>query len=318
MCTVVATAVAMLLADLIASYVIVIVAFGQLLALVGIPVIAVLLAAGISSIAKLITGGWHVAGAVIVTLLLAVLGGYGLLDGNLGLQLSPAGLHLALIGLCALTFGLFLGPIPMRVLGALAMVGAIVLMALQPTSQQRAEAAAQAAVEQRQAEALDAFLKQAAFPEVTDLTDWTNARIWAGVFQSTTWLVSSTGAVVVVGIQAPGDQAKIANGACYFIQRPGEEPAGVDVYPDWCLRTDTGLARSDDTGFFFVQDDRFIIVNPGTDQDVQLLGTGHPATAEDIAALMPSLREMTRDEVDRVVVPIFQGDNTPPIDHPEL
>ncbi|MBO9627531.1 MAG: hypothetical protein J7484_14310 [Microbacterium sp.] len=294
-----ASGAAMLLADAVVSYSILLAwPMGPVAFLVGIPVTAVLLVLVIVGVSKALTRRAHGLGAVVVTLLLVGIGAYGFTNGILTLLILDPVPHLIPVLLCAVSLGLFLGPWPIRILGALAAAAAIAFMAVQPTNAQRqAEAAAQAE-DQREVEPLSAAIDQGRAPLVADTAGWRIALVSASSGYAMSWLVGEDGAVAIV-TAVPIPTNALDSKACTTMAPPGSGLAGDgDRMPVWCLRTDTGWARADGLGIAYLDQDRLVALHSAVDDEMQRVGSGQPASAGDIAELIDSLRPMTLADLD--------------------
>ncbi|ANG86408.1 hypothetical protein [Microbacterium aurantiacum] len=308
-------AVAMFAADAAASYLIVLAMFGGLPFLLGTPVVAVILTLVISVLSRAMTGRWHVLGAVTATIALAGAGAYGLLNGILNpIFTQPEWWPHALV--CLLTaglLGLFLGPVAMRIVGAISAVTLIATLVLLPTSADKA--AEQHARNQQQLvnEQLDYFLAEGTRPVVTDLAGWRNPLIRATGGDAMTWVVSDDGAVADIRVTGHVNEATMDPMApCTWIQRPGDAGGSVNgALPDWCVQTEAGWVRGDGNGASFVRDGTLIAVNIGDDYDIRDTGGSSPATPEEISALAASLRPMTDAEIDKWVLPTYAGVDSP-------
>jgi hypothetical protein len=321
---IIGTALAMLAADYAVSYGVVIALFGGGLVMFAvIPVVAVALAAVIIGLSKALTGRMNIFGAIVVTLLLAYVGGYGLLNH----VLSPAAvqndlpLHLAICGLSALALGLFLRPWPLRILGVAAGVGVLVLITLLPViqhiEQEQEYAQSQADVSEEKLEYFEAY---GVIPLVTDLDGWSNPLVRATGGDAITWMRSDTGAVADVLVSGNVDEATIdAHFGCTWIHRDGDSntPAPDGSY-EWCVHTGNQWARPDGTGVAFIRDGTLVTLNAGDDFDIRDTAGARSATAEEVAALFGSLRQMTAAEVDEHIVPVYDGVDTPVIQTPGL
>lgn len=316
------TALAMLVADYVVSYLVVMAAFGGPTILIGVPIVAVVLPAVISGLSMTLTGRLRLLGAIAVSILLGAIGAYGILNGIL----SPLALqqdwplHIVLCTLCAVALWLLIGPLPFRIVGAAAALGVVILMSLLPTGSEQAAVEKAHAEEQRAAERLSYFRTDGTIPVVTDLDGWRNARLRATGVDAMTWMVSDDGAVadvLVTGNVRESEMDPLA--PCTWITRTGDGwPATAGALPEWCVKTDTGWARADGTGISFVQDERLIAVNTSDGLDIREAKGQRSASVEEISALASSLRPMTADEVDRYVLPTYAGVDSPPVNTPGL
>lgn len=310
------TAFTMLLAELVVSQVTVVGMFMPVY-LLGIPIVIVLLALAVMAIAKGLTGRARPLAAFMVSLLLASIGAFGFVTGRLvPVMLDPNGwVHILICVLCALTLGLSLGPLPLRLAAAAATLAAIVLVVVLPTSAERAAEEGAAALAEQEQEERDYFLEEGTFAVVTDLPGWSNSRVQ---LSGATWLVTDDGAVAFALVQGHAVESQVT-GACSFLGRQGDSnDIGADGNPIWCIRTDTGWARADGTGIAYVEDGLFIAVNAADEYKVEEVGGTGPAAPEQIAQLQGNLREMTMDEVHTYIGDAYQGSDTPPLDTPGL
>jgi hypothetical protein len=316
------TTLAMLAADYLASYAVVLALFGNVVMLVVIPIAAVGLTAVIVGLSKALTGRLHIPGATAVTVLLAGVGAYGFLNGILDplpLQ-TDIPLHLGICALAAVAFGLFLGPWPLRIIGALAAVAVIALISSQPTARD----VAQEQYEQTQAdyreENLEYFRASGVIPLVTDLDGWSNPLVRATGGDAMTWMKSDAGAVADVLVTGHVDAATLdARFPCTWIHREGDSNTETpDGMYDWCVRTAAGWERPDGTGIAFIRDGTLVTLNAGDDFDIRDTDGQRPATPEEVAALFGSLRPMTTAEVEKNILPAYDGVDTPVIETPGL
>jgi hypothetical protein len=314
-----ATALVLVVADYVVSSVTVFaLVSGSLPALViGVLLAACVLTIVLVAVSRVISGRLHVAGAVLVTLTLAVAGGYGFATGNLapvGTQQNVS-LHLLVCALAAGVFGLFLGPWPIRIGGGLAAAALVASLVLMPTAQERA--ATQYADEQHQAvlEQRDYFRQEGTSPVVTDLEHWSNARLRATGSDAMTWMISDDGAIADVLVTGHVDEATMDPDApCTWVQRQGDyDIPAPGALPSWCVKTETGWARTDGTGISFVRDGTLIGLNTSDEYDIVRLGGTRAATPEEIAALAASLRPMTEAELEKWVLPTYAGLESPEV-----
>lgn len=315
-------AVAMVAADAAASYLVVLAMFGGLSFLLRIPVVAVILMLVISVLSRAVTGRWHVLGAVTATIALVGAGAYGLLNGILHpVFTQPEWWPHALV--CFLTagiLGLFLGPVAVRIVGAISAVALVATLVLLPTSvdktaEQHAQNQQQLLNEQR-----DYFLAAGTRPVVTDLAGWRNPLIRATGGDAMTWVISDDGAVADIRVTGHVNEATMDPMApCTWIQRPGDYGTSViGALPDWCVQTEARWVRADGNGASFVRDGTLIAVNVGDDFDIRDTGGTRPATPEEISALAASLRTMTDAEIDKWVLPTYAGVDSPVVETPGL
>jgi hypothetical protein len=316
------TAAAMLAADYIVSTAVVLALFGNPLMLVAIPVAAIGLAAVIVGISKALTGRLNILGAVTVTILLTALGATGFLNSALDplpMQTDmPA--HLAICALSATALGLFLRPWPLRIIGAAAGVGAVLFSSSLPTGAEEAqEYNAQLEADTRQ-DNLEYFDTYGVLPLVTDLDGWSNPLVRATGGDAITWMKSDTGAVADVLVSGHVDEATMdARFGCTWIHRDGDNNTPLpDGTYEWCVHTGSQWARPDGTGIAFIRDNTLVTLNAGDDFDIRDTAGDRPATAQEVAALFGSLREMTDAEVNEHIIPVYDGVETPVIETPGL
>ncbi len=316
------TALAMFAADYLASYAIVLAMFGSVVMLVVIPIAAVGLTAVIVGLSKALTGRLHIPGATAVTVLLGGVGAYGFLNGILDplpLQ-TDVPLHLGICALAAVAFGLFLGPTPLRIIGALAAVAVIALISSQPTARDVAQEQYEQTQSDYRKENLEYFRAFGVIPLVTDLDGWSNALVRATGGDALTWMKSDTGAVADVLVSGNVDQATMdALFGCTWIHREGDSNTQLpDGTYEWCVHTGTQWARPDGTGVAFIRDGTLVTLNAGDDFDIRDTDGQRPATPEEVAALFGSLRPMTTAEVEKNILPVYDGADTPVIETPGL
>ena len=229
-------------------------------------------------------------------------------------------LHVLVCALVAGVFGLFLGPWPLRIAGALAAAALVAVLALMPSASERA--AVQYAEEQQRAvqEQRDYFRNEGTRPVVTDLAGWSNVQVQADGGGATTWMVSDDGAVADVLVIGHVDEATLdPQFPCVSIQRDGDdETPAPGALPSWCVKTEAGWLRSDGTGISLVRDGTLISLNTSDEWDIVNAGGKRPATSEEVAALATSLRSMTGAELEKWVLPTYSGVNSAVVDTPGL
>lgn len=310
----------MLVCDYVASASVMLALLGRPVAMVGIPVAAVGLTAALVGLSRALLGRRSILGSASVTLLLAAIGAYGFASGIL----SPLGwgtdvpLHLLVCSLCAIALGAFLPPWQLRVVGIAATVAVVALIASIPTSAAIAEAERLEREAQQRQDSIEHLLERGARPVVTELEGWSHPRIHPTGDWATTWARNSAGAVATI-LVAADDGRPVVGDWCHYLTRPGDAaPAGPDASPEWCVPTDTGWTRSDGTATVFHDADRLIAIRPADQNIAAQAGGTRSATAADIAALAGSLRPMSDSELERYVLPVYDGDMTPVIDTPGL
>lgn len=315
-------AVAMLTADAAVSSLVVVAMLGGVPFLIGIPIVAVMLILSISGLSRVVTGRWHVLGAVTSTIALVWAGAYGLLNGILlPLFIQPEWWPHALVCfLSAGLLGLFLGPVVVRIVGATSAIALIATLALLPTDADKAAEQHKQDQQQLVEEQLDYFLAEGTHPVVTDLVGWANPLVRATGGGAMTWVVSDDGAVADILVTGHVNEATMDPMApCTWIQRQGDVGMPVDgALPDWCVKTEAGWARADGNGASFVRDGTLIAVNIGDDFDIRDTGGTRPATPEEISALVASLRPMTDAEIDKWILPTYAGIDSPVVETPGL
>lgn len=313
----------MLLVDYAVSYATVVTLFGGLpyVLIVTILIAFVVLTAGIAVLGKVFTGRATVLGGVVTAGVLTCAGAFGLLNGilsPLALQTDVL-LHVAVCALAAFTLGLFLGPMPLRVAGAVSVVALIAVLALTPTAAETAADEYANAEADRLTEARAGWIDSGKFPLVTDLPGWSNVEARATGTDASTWVRSDTGSVARVIIQwnavAPDPLAP-----CNFIGGPGLEwDRGSDQLPSWCVRTGDQWARADGSAVYAFDagtgTTMWIMAFGG--YDAERVGGTTAATAEDIAALIPSLQRMSREDAERHLLPTFDGMDSPEVQLPD-
>lgn len=314
----------MLLVDYAVSYATVVALFGAspLFLVAAILIAFAVLATGIAVLSKVFTGRPAVLGTLVAAGVLACAGAFGLVNGILGplaLQMNAL-LHVAVCVLCALTLGLFLGPMPLRVIGALSAAGLIAVLALTPTAAETAAVEHANAESDRLADGKASWIDSGKFPLVTDLPGWSNVETRATGTDASTWVRSDTGAVARVIIQwnAVGPDPLAP---CNFIGGPGLEwDQGVDQLPSWCVRSGDQWSRSDGSAVYVFDagtgTTMWIMAFGG--YDAERVGGSGAATAEDIAALIPSLQPMSRHDVERYLLPTFDGIDSPEVQLPDM
>ncbi|WP_116648709.1 hypothetical protein [Microbacterium sp. Gd 4-13] len=323
MLSITAAAAAMLAADYAMSYAGVMALFGLPFALIALPIVAAVLAAVVAWVSKAATGRWHVVGAIAVTVLLGTVVIYGFLVGILRplvLQ-EDLPLHLAVCALCALTYGLFLGLWPLRILGGAAGVGLVILVSAIPTAAEESALQAAETSEQMASEQLDYYLTSGAYPFITELEGWQNTRVRPTGSEAATWLLSDDGAAAkVIANRLFEETGMDATFPCTMMSRGGDAgPATEGALPEWCVKTETGWERSDGLALAYIEDSRLVVIDtPEEYEAVFLEDSQRPANAQEIAAVAASLRPMTDAEIERWVLPVYDSVNTPEIETPGL
>jgi hypothetical protein len=313
---------AMLLVDYGVSYasVVAMVADSLPLLIVAIVVGFVLLAASIIALSKIFLGRLSILGAAVTTGFLAWAGAFGFLNGVLHPLALQEGvlLHVAVCGMSALSLGLFLGPWPLRIAGAISMVGLIAGLALTPTPMETAVIERESAEAERVQTVRSEWIDSGRFPLVTDLPGWSNVEVRATGTDAGTWVRSDTGAVAQIITQwdaPPPDPV----GPCNFIGGPGLDwDRGVDQLPTWCIRSGNQWARADGSAIYSYDDGTATWMIALGGYEAERVGGSTAATAQDISALFPSLRTMSREEAEHYLLPTFDGMNSPEVRTPGL
>ncbi|CAN7479312.1 hypothetical protein LJR042_003198 [Microbacterium maritypicum] len=314
----------MLLIDYAVSYATVVALFGGLpfVLIAAILVAFAVLAGGIALLSTAFTGRPAIFGGVVAAGVLTCAGAFGLVHGILGplaLQ-TDALLHVAVCALAALTLGIFLGPMPLRVAGAVSAAALVAVLALVPTPTETAAVDRANAEADRSAEVKASWIRSGKFPLVTDLAGWSNVEVRATGTDAATWVRSDTGSVARIIIQWNAvDPDPLA--PCNFIGGPGREwDRGPDQLPSWCVRTGDQWSRSDGTAVYSYDagtgTTMWIMAFGG--YDAERVGGSTAATAEDIAALIPSLHPMSREDAERYLLPTFDGIDSPEVQTPDL
>lgn len=314
----------MLMVDYAVSYATVVALFGAFpLVLVAAVLIAfVVLAAGIAVLSKVFTGRAAVLGALVTTGVLACAGAFGFVSGVLSPLViqTNALLHVAVCALCALILGLFLGPMLLRVVGAVSVVGLVAVLALVPTPTETAAVEHASAEAARRDEVRSSWMESGKFPLVTDLAGWSNVEVRATGTDASTWVRSDTGSVARIIIQW-GSVGPDPLAPCNFIGGPGLEwDHGFDQLPSWCVRSGDQWSRSDGSAVYTFDagtgTTMWIMAFGG--YDAERVGGSTAASAEDIAALIPSLQPMSRDDAERYLLPTFDGIDSPEVQLPDM
>ncbi|MFL2001380.1 MULTISPECIES: hypothetical protein [unclassified Microbacterium] len=312
----------MLLVDYGVSYATVAGLFSGSIALIIGAVVAgfVLLVGVVVALSKVLTGESTIFGAIAAAALLTWAGAFGFLNGilrPLALQ-EDVLLHLAVCGMASLFVGLFLGPWPLRIAGALSAVGLVTLLALTPTP------AETVAVEQEKAAAedLDAaraqWLDSGRFPLVSDLPGWSNVEVRATGSDAGTWVRSEAGAVAQIITQWDSPEPDPL-APCNFIVGPGLEwDQGYGQLPTWCVNSGNRWERSDGSAIFVFDSGTTTWIKAYGGYDAERVGGSEPASPQDIAALLGSLRTMSREDAEQYLLPTFDGMNSPEVRTPGL
>lgn len=319
---IVGTTVVMLVMDYGVSYATVVaLVSGSIALIIGAVVTGfVLLVLLVATLSKVLTGKPTILGAIAAAALLTWAGGFGVVSGvlrPLALQ-EDALLHVAVCAMAALSLGLFLGPWPLRIAGALSAIGLITLLALGPSP------AESAAVERAEAaaEELDAaraqWLASGRFPLVTDLPGWSNVEVRATGSDAETWVRSEAGAVARI-ITQWDTPAPDALAPCNFIGGPALEwDRGHGQLPTWCINSGNRWERSDGSAVFVFDEGTTTWITAHGGYEAERVGGTEPASAQDIAALFGSLRTMSHEDAERYLLPTFDGINSPEVRAPGL
>lgn len=313
---------AMLLVDYGVSYATVAALFSRSLpALIGAVVIGfALLVASIVGLSKIFTGRLAVLGAVVITGLLTSAGAFGFLNGVLGPMALQADvlMHVAVCAMSALALGLFFGPWPLRIAGAISVVGLVALLTLTPTP------AETAVIEQekREAEQEEAvrseWIKSGRFPLLTGLPGWSNVEVRATGSDASTWVRSDAGSVARIITQWDTLQPDPL-APCNFIGGPGLEwDRGFDQLPTWCVQSGNQWARSDGSAIFIFDAGTTTWITAFGGYEAERVGGSTAASPQEISALIASLRTMSREDAERYLLPVFDGMNSPEVLTPDL
>ncbi|MCR2764919.1 hypothetical protein NQ152_15515 [Microbacterium sp. zg.B48] len=310
----------MLLVDYAVSYATVVAMFSGSVPLLVVAVVVafVLLVGAIVAVSRAFTGKLTILGAAAAAGLLAWAGAFGLVNGILRpLALhEDVLLHVAVCVMSALALGMFLGPLPLRIAGAASIVGLIALLVLPPTPTEVAEVE-HARTEAAQVDAArSTWMDSGRFPLVTDLPGWSNVELRATGADASTWVRSDTGAVARIIAQwdtPPPDPLA----PCNFIGGPGLEwDRGFDQSPSWCIRSGNQWSRSDGSAVYVFDAGTTTWITAFGGYDAERVGGSTAAAPQDIAALLPSLRTMSREEAARYLLPTFDGMNSPEVQTP--
>lgn len=222
-------AVIMLGADVAGSYALVIAGWGrQPVMLVALPAILVVLVFALIGTARLITGRAHVPGSILIALLFGALCAIAISTSRVAPAFfgDNAWVHFALPALCAVAFGLFLGPTTIRILGAAAAAGAMVLISVQPSAADRLAEGGSDAHQEKVAE----FLAAGDFPYITEAPGWRNAYVVAGPVESKTWLISDSGSIAVAYVH-DGEFVEVAplTGSLIDFERGSTRASAADI-----------------------------------------------------------------------------------------
>lgn len=286
-------------------------AVGTLALVVPLVVLGVLVAVHIV-ISVTATGRRHFGGAVVVTLGAATLVGVMLsFTGGIPiLWVVPPGLDVAypiaaIAG--ALTFGLFLGPRPLRIVGTAAGVALLAAIVALPVSVQlevQAEQAARDAEAVRVAERqrlldFENFITDGLHPMVVDIPGAEVTRFDL-VWSARSFVVTADGGVVEIAI-FHWNQSNDPLTRCTFIGPPNQVHESADSlgdFADWCIVTGEDATLVDGTGISRIDDDRLVTVHTvELGDDINASGGSRPGTAEEVRAVFDALRPMTEAEL---------------------
>ena len=197
----------------------------------------------------------------------------------------------------ALVFGLFLGPVWIRVVGAFAAlgvaVGSVLVLKPEPT-------AIDLNAPMSEAEQFAAFRDLTERALVSDAPGSTVARVdapWGVVALELT----EDGGVVEIYRDVYASGADIGTGdACGYLSYQYINVGSTDStehYADWCAADDAGWARTDGRGYVRVLDGTVVVVRSASDSDVQSAGGQRVATPSEVAQALATLRPVTDDEL---------------------
>lgn len=280
------------------------IAFGGLLGLVFLAVVFAGAVVGIAALTRALTGRMRWGAAVTVVTIAAV--GFGISLAHFGtipmIWIPQPGFELMypIIAIAAaLVLGLFLGPLPLRVVGALAAVGIIVVAVLAFQPEQPAVDPDAAASPEEQFAAYRQLYESAL---VSGVPGSSAVRFDSlGGPGPISWNLTTGGGVVQVARVTADPASEIAElMPCWMLAHPNMDLQSTDSpsdYASWCVPDAEGWARTDGLGFARQTGDVLIAVTGAEPTETQIAGGTRPATADEVRAALESLRPPTVDEL---------------------
>jgi hypothetical protein len=305
------TAIALWATLMSASTAFVAVMFGQLIAALAFGVGLVIPGLAIAGITRVFTGRFHVAGAVTVTV--SAIAAYGIAQygfGTIPMIWVPTGIgplpgfelvHVV-IALCAATvLGLFIGPTPMRIVGAfglVALIGGGIWVALPDP----VEPPDLSAADLQEKANYESFIDDGVYPMVVDLPSWevVNVTVGSGPFRTQLLTADGGGLEVVLDVNPLIFDTGV--GPCWYLAEPNlalDATDSLDDYAAWCTKEADVWSLTDGTGYARMQDGGLVVVKAAADVEVGLVGGDRPADATEVAAAWQTVRPMTEPEVRR-------------------
>jgi len=199
----------------------------------------------------------------------------------------------------ALVLGLFLGPLPLRIVGGLAAAGVVVVAVLVlPPGEPAVDVNAVASPEEQFA----AYRDQYESSLVSGVPGSSPTRFDnLGGPGPISWNLTSDGGVVQVARVVNDPASEIADLApCWILAHPnmGLQPTdSTSDYATWCVPDADGWARTDGLGFARRSGDVLVAVTGTERTEMQIAGGARPATTDDVRATLDSLRPPTVDEL---------------------
>ena len=304
-----------LAADFASSYVLIAAAFGGPSALLGIVVVVAVTATIVAVTVSSVTGSRRIAGPVLATLVTAMIGALALLMGVLTPMIGDPATPVAHLLICvggALILGLFLGPWPFRVAGAIAAVGLVVFAAvIAPPLPQDSRPPASGNREEIEAN-FEHFLDHGTRPLITDDRDWDVAYLDASGGPATSVIVGPRGGattVVVDNTDLDGTWDRDAF-ACWQLTDRYTSPDTESTFVDWsdrCAKTADGWEALDGSGFAWTENNMLILLLATRPNEFTEVAEAKPAGTSEMSELRGLLRPMTKDEMREEFTEWFLG-----------
>lgn len=297
--------VTLLAADAASSYLVIAASFGGPQILLGVAAVAVVTATILVLAVTFLTGSRRIIGPIVVTLVTAMVGGLALLVGKLTPVIGEPATPLAHLLICAggaLLLGLFLGPWPVRALGAVAAVLIVAYCSLiapplpqdtrQPASGNREEIEA----------SFENFLDNGTRPLITDDPKWAVAYLDASGGPATSVIVGPDGgATTIVVDNTPLSGKWDADAfACWQLTDRYSIPDTETTFADWsdrCVKTVDGWETNDHTGFGWTENGTLILAMATRPNEFTAVPDAEPASFATMMTLRGKLRTMTKEEM---------------------
>lgn len=205
--------------------------------------------------------------------------------------------HVISAAVAATALGIALGPLWLRLVGAVAAVGALVLLAslLAPDPPPVVEDTAQQQIDAN----YEYYIEQGIFPYTTDAP---GSEV-VGVFDygpKSVLITTASGGVVEIITDRTPTVDKFEAWPCWFISDPNMGLEDTDVladYSEWCAADAAGWTRVDGLGRALPMDGGLVAVKSADQYLIGLSEGTRPGIAAEVDAIASSLRMMTEAEV---------------------